>query len=64
MDPRTKEATNKEDIEKNLLKWLDALKGMKENGVISSDQYDELKRKVRYWWLERLAELEKGADTE
>lgn len=64
MDPRTKEATNKEDIEKKLLKWLDALKGMRENGVISSDQHDELNRKVRDWWIERIAELEEGTDAE
>lgn len=53
---------NREEMNKKSLKWWDALKEMQENGVISSDQHNELDRQVREWWIERRIEIEEGVD--
>ena len=40
---------SKEEMEKKAIKWWGTLREMKKDGVISSDQHDELTTKVKEW---------------
>jgi hypothetical protein len=55
---------NRKQIEDKTSEWLASLRDMKENGVISSVQYDAQQRNVKAWWYDRKTELKEGADTE